>query len=85
MRHTLSNLLIVLALGLGVGVSVEAQQPRDTAGQTVNTVDDDRRDGFEWGWLGLLGLAGLMGMKRKEVYDRPGLRTDSSQSSAATR
>jgi hypothetical protein len=26
--------------------------------------DDD--DGMDWGWLGLIGLAGLMGMKRRD-------------------
>ncbi|MCA1586683.1 MAG: WGxxGxxG-CTERM domain-containing protein [Acidobacteria bacterium] len=36
----------------------------------VDTVDDDGRDGVDWGWLGLLGLAGLMGLKRRESHDR---------------
>ncbi|MBO1628627.1 WGxxGxxG family protein [Bacillus arachidis] len=41
----------------------------DTRTRNVNTTNDlnnDRDDNNNWAWLGLLGLAGLFGLKRKE-------------------
>lgn len=32
---------------------------------TAETAADDD-DGMDWGWLGLIGLAGLLGMKRRD-------------------
>jgi hypothetical protein len=34
------------------------------AGTTYEREDDD--DDFDWGWLGILGLAGLLGLKKKD-------------------
>ena len=58
------------AAGLLVSVlsvaPVHAQQDTTASNSaTPNTVTryDDRR-GFDWGWLGLLGLAGLLGLRR---------------------
>lgn len=30
------------------------------------TATDDEDDDMEWGWIGLLGLAGLMGLRRRD-------------------
>lgn len=60
-------LALVLALGTPAWVQAQAQAP-DT-----RPVAQERDDGFDWGWLGLLGLAGLFGLKRHEnahVNDR---------------
>ncbi|MDM5189369.1 WGxxGxxG family protein [Bacillus sp. DX4.1] len=40
----------------------------DTRTQNVNTTNDlnNDRDNNNWAWLGLLGLAGLFGLRRKE-------------------
>lgn len=44
-----------------------AEQPDRLYGET------NRDRGFDWGYLGLLGLAGLMGTRRKD--DRADVRT----------
>ncbi|EEK49351.1 hypothetical protein bcere0002_36080 [Bacillus cereus ATCC 10876] len=33
---------------------------------TTNDLNNDRDDNNNWAWLGLLGLAGLFGLRRKE-------------------
>ncbi|WP_099364215.1 WGxxGxxG family protein [Fredinandcohnia onubensis] len=43
----------------GSEVTHFAQNGNDTA----NADDDD--DDMDWGWIGLLGLAGLLGLRRK--------------------
>ena len=40
-------------------------QTTDSTATTTYTTDHDR--GFDWGWLGLLGLLGLIPRKRKET------------------
>lgn len=42
-----------------VGAATERQAER-----VANEFDDD--DGMDWGWLGLLGLAGLLGLRRRD-------------------
>ena len=84
MKNQLSNIVIACALVVGFGAPSAAQQPRETAPQSVNTVDDDREDGMSMGWLGLLGLAGLMGLKRRESHTvTPVVRTDSGHPATA--
>jgi hypothetical protein len=39
-------------------------QGSDGAGGQTNGAQDNRDDGFDYGWLGLLGLAGLAGLRR---------------------
>jgi hypothetical protein len=58
MRHIFSTLAVVFVLGFGFSSIMAAQQPRDVPAQSVNTVDDVRRDGRDWGWLGLGQLEG---------------------------
>ncbi len=40
----------------------------NTGSNMNNTRTDDGR-GFDYGWLGLLGLAGLLGLRRPAVRD----------------
>lgn len=44
------------------------QQPGADQTMPMN-VDDD--DGMDWGWVGLLGLAGLLGLRRRDVHVHP--------------
>jgi MYXO-CTERM domain-containing protein len=69
-RHIMKRLALlglVLLLTLGFSVNVYAQADTGTGTGTGTTYDDTRDDNdTDWGWLGLLGLAGLMGLKRRE-------------------
>jgi MYXO-CTERM domain-containing protein len=56
-----------------------AQNTGAAADRTASArVDTDR--GFDWGWLGLLGLAGLFGLKRRPDTDHyTGARTTTTR------
>lgn len=41
-------------------------QTNPNSGSTDTTMVTDRGDDFNWGWIGLLGLAGLLGLKRSD-------------------
>jgi MYXO-CTERM domain-containing protein len=53
---------LALVLALGTPALVEAQSQAPDTRPTAQERDND----FDWGWLGLLGLAGLFGLKRHE-------------------
>jgi hypothetical protein len=57
---------LAAALALGAPMVAQAQQPaaQDADRDMRNTVDRD--DGGDWGWIGIFGLAGLLGLKRRE-------------------
>lgn len=65
-----------LFIAVGAPTMAHAQQQDDG---TVTNQRADRDDNGEWGWLGLLGLAGSIGLKRRERHD------DVRQGHAATR
>ena len=83
-----TNLAIVL---LGVILTVlpgRAQTASDPARSDAATPQtsapyqnrtDDRR-GFDWGWLGLIGLAGLLGHRRTDNVSRGNLNREPSTS-----
>ena len=65
--------LTVACLGLVTALTAGAQNTTPSVtgnnGMTSSSVER-RNDGFDWGWLGLLGLVGLAGSRRKnEVVD----------------
>lgn len=67
MRFKLSVLAMVSMLG--VGYATVAAQPQGGAQpqrdvQNVGLDDDRDEGGMDLGWLGLIGLTGLFGMKR---------------------
>lgn len=66
-------LIFALMFSFTVFSSANAAYAADTNGGNDNnndvaadTATDDDDDDMEWGWIGLLGLAGLMGMKRRD-------------------
>ena len=63
MRKTAAIFGICLMMLLGFGFAATAQVGDATGYE--RTTDDD---GMDWGWLGLIGLAGLLGLKRSEPH-----------------
>ena len=79
LRPMLAGSLLLVALA---GVSA----PSQATAQESSTLPSDRHDdnGFDKGWLGLIGLAGLLGLKRRDdVRDREVSRNAASRSANA--
>ncbi len=59
---------VALAAALGIGLTISspviAQEatPADDVVPTAPATVEEEDDGFNWGWLGLLGLGGLAGL-----------------------
>jgi MYXO-CTERM domain-containing protein len=63
--------------------TANAQTATDTAStasgtSTTSTHPDDRR-GFDYGWLGLIGLAGLLGLRKRDVVNHTHSGTGTSR------
>jgi MYXO-CTERM domain-containing protein len=59
-------LVATIALaGAAMPSAAVAQQP-DTTGRQMATSTDTNND-RDWGWVGLLGLAGLLGLRRRNT------------------
>ena len=59
--------LLIAGLTLGTATAQTTPDTSSTAGNTMSTTHTDDRRGFDWGWLGLIGLAGLLGRRRPNV------------------
>jgi hypothetical protein len=76
---------LALLLTLGMGASLHAQTGTGGTGSTGGTGatgygDTARGDNdTDWGWIGLLGLGGLLGLRRREVPNRDAARTTATQ------
>ena len=53
----------VITTLVAAGAIGQAQAPAPDTRPTAQERDND----FDWGWLGLLGLAGLFGLKRHDT------------------
>jgi MYXO-CTERM domain-containing protein len=76
MIRYLRTALLLTTMALG---TIAAQTATDTSNPSastnnMNTRNDDSR-GFDYGWLGLLGLAGLLGFRRRDVHTHQGTAT----------
>lgn len=56
--------LIAMGLLLGVMMNPIVAQVQDNQTSNVAQTDTRNDDNTKWGWLGLIGLAGLVGMRR---------------------
>lgn len=65
--RTLIGFMFALIIGLSVPVLADAQTEAPDARR--DTTAADRQDDFDWGWLGLIGLAGLFGLRRRDTVD----------------
>jgi hypothetical protein len=84
MRSTLLRPMLAGSLLLAAIAGVSA--PSQAASQDAGSLPADRHDdnGFDKGWLGLIGLAGLLGLKRRDdVRNRDVSRTDANRSASA--
>ena len=72
--------IVTILVGLVVLVSptlTNAQATQDTASSQIqNTIGHDPDRGFNYGWLGLLGLAGFAGLRRREPVLNTRLATE---------
>jgi hypothetical protein len=63
----LHSLGLAAALAFGAPMVAQAQQTAaEDADRDVRTTVDRDDDGGDWGWIGIFGLAGLLGLKRRE-------------------
>jgi hypothetical protein len=81
----------VLTLSMGIlplTLSAQAQTTTDpganTGSGTTTYNNDNDRNGFDWGWLGLIGLAGLAGLAGKKSENQPTAYRDPNAPSATT-
>jgi MYXO-CTERM domain-containing protein len=73
-RTLITALTVALVIPLATPALLDAQQrqqnEQNRPGTTTTEVPGtaDRGTDMDWGWLGLLGLAGLLGLRRREVH-----------------
>ena len=73
MKKILAPAAAALFLSAGAAMSQTATTPADgTYTDTATTpAVVEEEDGMDWGWLGIIGLAGLLGLrKRKDEHVR---------------
>ena len=57
----------IAVAGAAMPRGATAQQPDTSTRQTVNPNEANNDNDRDWGWVGLLGLAGLLGLRRRNT------------------
>ena len=73
----------ILALAL-VATGVQAQAGTGVQGDATTAPVEDE-GGFDMGWIGLLGLAGLLGLRRKDEHHVTRVDTTTGTGTSSTR
>ena len=77
MKHII-KLSSMLAIGafLSLSTPVVAQTDDGASTTTTTRTDDDDDDDQDWGWIGLAGLLGLLGLRKRNDHVHVERRTD---------
>ncbi|MFC4354788.1 WGxxGxxG family protein [Chryseomicrobium palamuruense] len=72
MKKAMALLLALLITFTTAGTTVFADNGtgNNNANTQVSAADADDDNDMDWGWIGLLGLAGLLGLRRKDEGKR---------------
>ncbi|MFN6566099.1 hypothetical protein A6770_01365 [Nostoc minutum NIES-26] len=77
--------VLTLSMAMPLTLPAKAQVTNPSRTDTVpRTTTYDRRDNFDWGWLGLIGLLGLAGLSGRKRNDEPTRYRDPNAPGATT-
>ncbi|MBH8572506.1 WGxxGxxG-CTERM domain-containing protein [Nostocaceae cyanobacterium CENA369] len=77
--------VLALSMSMPLTLPAKAQVTTSPGTNTVpRTTTYDRRDNFDWGWLGLIGLLGLAGLSGRKRDDEPTRYRDPNTPGATT-
>lgn len=89
-RLNVRSVVLASSLALVAVIPASAQTPSgnapaDSSAGYSATRTDGRDDGTDWGWVGLLGLTGLLGLIPKRRRDEVDYRATDTASRATAR